>query len=81
MKTYGETLFERSVQQGVEQGRREEAVFYTLNLLNSRIGEVSVRAQARIRHLSIEQLHQLGFATGEFNQASDLTAWLRTHKH
>lgn len=80
METYAMTLIKRGMQQGVQQGRREEALAFVLRLLTRCLGSLSARAQARLRKLSLEQLEQLGEDLLNFKQASDLTTWLREHQ-
>jgi hypothetical protein len=88
METYSMTLIKQGVkegrqqglQQGLQQGRREEALAFVLRLLKRSLGNLSARAEARIRKLSLEQLEQLGEDLLNFKQASDLTTWLREHQ-
>jgi hypothetical protein len=68
---------EEGIQIGLQQGRQEEAVSILLRMLRRRLGSLSLRAEARVRKLTVSQLEQLGEALLDFEKASDLTAWLR----
>lgn len=68
---------QQGIEQGVQQGKREEALSFTMRLLTRRIGEVAPELQAQIQELTTSQLEELGVALLDFNNASDLAAWLQ----
>jgi Domain of unknown function (DUF4351) len=59
-------------QRGEINGRQD----FVLRLLKKRVGDVSAEVLARVMELSLEQLEDLYDAALDFNQMSDLTAWL-----
>jgi predicted transposase YdaD len=67
---------EIGLQQGLQQGSQQEALAISLRLLRHKIGELSPESEMRIRNLSVAQLEDLSLALLEFNDASDLAAWL-----
>ncbi|MDV2997604.1 MAG: hypothetical protein N4J56_007309 [Chroococcidiopsis sp. SAG 2025] len=64
-------------QEIIQEGRREEALLYTLRLLNRRIGTLTLDLQLQVQNLTTPQLEELGVALLDFNNAADLTAWLQ----
>ena len=76
MQTIAETLINEERQ----EGRQEEAVSILLRLLRRRPGSLSLRAEAGIRKLTLPQLEQPGEDLLDFEQAADLTAWLRNQQ-
>lgn len=70
---------ELGLEEGLEKGRQEEAANLVLRLLIRRFTQISKRAEAQIRRLSLMQLEQLSEALLDFSTASDLTAWLRAN--
>ncbi|MGF1481415.1 MAG: Rpn family recombination-promoting nuclease/putative transposase [Cyanophyceae cyanobacterium] len=61
---------------GRAEGRAEGEVILILRLLKRRIGKVPPQLQAQIQQLSLAQLEELGEAFLDFEQESDLEAWL-----
>lgn len=59
--------------------RQEEALAFTLRLLDKRVGPLDADTAQRLRKLSVEQLEELGVAVLDFKEAKDLTTWLRKH--
>jgi len=72
----------KAVKQGREQGRQEGIkagqLALIIRLLERRIGAVDSEVDSQIQQLSIDQLENLGEALLNFNDISDLTAWLQT---
>ena len=66
-------------QEGRQQGRRREARRLVLLQLQRRIGVVPAAQQRRIAVLSVEQLESLGAALLDFQDRSELDAWLAEH--
>lgn len=64
-------------QEIIQEGRREEALLYTLRLLNRRIGTIALDLQLQVQNLTTPQLEELGMALLDFNNASELAAWLQ----
>jgi predicted transposase/invertase (TIGR01784 family) len=69
-------MYQEIIQEGMQQGKREEALSFIMRLLAKRIGTVTLDLQLQIQNLTTTQLEELGEALLEFNNASDLTAWL-----
>ncbi|MBE9020747.1 DUF4351 domain-containing protein [Chroococcidiopsidales cyanobacterium LEGE 13417] len=64
-------------QEIIQEGRREEALLYTLHLLYRRIGTLTPNLQLQVQNLTTPQLEELGVALLDFNHASDLATWLQ----
>ena len=64
------------MEEGIEQGKQEEALSLVLRLLPRRIGAVVPALQQRIQQLSQAQLEDLAEALLDFSSAADLEAWL-----
>lgn len=63
-------------QEIIQEGKREEALSFTMRLLAKRIGTVTLDLQLQIQNLTTAQLEELGVALLDFNNASDLVTWL-----
>ena len=61
----------------LHKGERQEALKYTLRLLNRRFSEIDASIIERVRVLSTEQLEALGEEFFSFSNKSDLEAWLK----
>ncbi|MEG3928872.1 Rpn family recombination-promoting nuclease/putative transposase [Microcoleus sp. D3_18a_C4] len=72
----------KAVRIGTEKGRKEGIktgqIALIIRLLERRVGAVTPEVQTQIGELSIDQLENLGEALLNFNDISDLTAWLQT---
>jgi predicted transposase YdaD len=64
-------------QEGLREGRHEGERQLAFRLLRYRCGILSAGQEAAVRSLSLERLEQLAEALLDFNNASDLDAWLR----
>lgn len=64
------------MEQGLQQGRQEEALSLIMRQLPKRIGTVEPQLQERIRQLSLTQLEDLAEALLDFSQPADLVNWL-----
>jgi predicted transposase/invertase (TIGR01784 family) len=69
---------EEGIQQGLERGKKQEAVLLILRQLNRRVGALTPQLQERIQSLSTTQLEDLGEALLDFTTVADLEAWLAT---
>ena len=67
------------IEQGIQQGRSEEALRTALRLLHRRIGLFPATDEARVRALALEQLEQLSEDLLDFTSATDLNNWLTIH--
>ena len=67
---------EQGIEQGVLQGKQNEARSLVLRILRKRLGSLESDAEARVDGLSVEQLEQLAEAVLDFSSQSDLTRWL-----
>jgi len=74
---------EKGRKQGREEGREEGIktgqIALIVRLLERRVGAVTPEVQSQIGELSIAKLENLGEALLNFNEISDLAAWLQTH--
>jgi predicted transposase YdaD len=61
-------------QEGLEEGRRDEAAAMTLRQLNRRCGLLSEATTAQIQALPLEQLEALADALLDFQGPTDLAA-------
>ena len=68
---------EKGIEQGLQEGRRQEARSLVLRQLVRRLGSVTPELEAVIRQLSILQLEELAEALLDFSHEADLEAWLR----
>jgi flagellar biosynthesis/type III secretory pathway protein FliH len=66
---------EQGMERGIEQGIEREMAF-VLRLLTRHLGGLSSALEARIRHLSIEQVEALGEASLDFSSEADVITWL-----
>jgi hypothetical protein len=62
--------------EGKLEGSQEEALLYTLRLLNRRFGSVAPLLHSQIQQLSKSELENLGEAVLDFSTEADLMAWL-----
>ncbi|MEH2138446.1 DUF4351 domain-containing protein [Nostoc sp.] len=69
-------VYQRIIRQGIEQGRREEALSVVMRQLYRRIGIVTPELRSQIEALSLTQLEDLSEALLDFSTAADLTNWL-----
>ena len=67
------------MEEGLQQGRQEEALVLVLRLLARRIGPLELQLQQRIQQLSVSQLETLGEALLDFCDRTDLATWLDKH--
>lgn len=67
---------EQGRQEGLEAGRRQEALALVLRQLARRVGVVEPQLQERIQELEIAQIEDLGEALLDFTSKADLEAWL-----
>jgi predicted transposase YdaD len=68
------------LEEGREEGKREEALAYTMRLLTRRIGTVEPELEAQIRELATQELEDLGEALLDFSEPDDLDAWLQARQ-
>ncbi len=64
------------MEQGIQQGKREQAEAFVIRLTARRLGTVSPQLQERIQRLSIAQLEELGEALFDLTDLAALTTWL-----
>lgn len=65
------------MEEGLQQGRQEEAVALIMRQLPRRIGTVAPELQERIRQLSLAQLEDLAETLLDFSDVGDLVIWLQ----
>ncbi|MBV6625762.1 MAG: DUF4351 domain-containing protein [Rivularia sp. (in: Bacteria)] len=79
--TLKETRMYRDIkEEGREEGRETEARSLILRLLIRRVGELPSPVRQAVETLSLEQLENLGEALLDFNNMSNLQAWLEEVK-
>jgi hypothetical protein len=67
---------EQGIGQGVERGRKQEAVSMIKRMLTHRFGSLTPQLHSRITSLSVTQLEDLGEALLDFTVIGDLEVWL-----
>ena len=68
------------IQQGLQQGKHEEALALVLRLLRRRVGPLDATHEEQMRRLSLETLEDLSEALLDFTQVADVLTWLQTHQ-
>lgn len=68
--------FARGLQVGEQRGEQQGEQRLILRQLNRRIGELPESVQKQVESLTIDQLETLGEALLDFEQLTDLLAWL-----
>jgi predicted transposase YdaD len=78
---FSEEIMRESViyQDILEEGKREEALTYTMRLLKRRLVTVEPELEQQISRLSITQLENLGEALLDFSSPADLVTWLQAN--
>ncbi|MEW6496806.1 MAG: Rpn family recombination-promoting nuclease/putative transposase [Cyanobacteriota bacterium] len=71
-------IYQEILEEGREEGKREEALGYTMRLLRRWLGTVEPELEAQIRELTKQELEDLGEALLDFSEPADLTAWLES---
>jgi predicted transposase YdaD len=69
-------IFGHGLQEGRQEGRRDEAAAVALRLLNRRCGPLTDATTAQIQALPLEQLEALADALLDFTGPDDLATWL-----
>lgn len=69
-------IYQEILQEGKEEGKKEEAILFITRLLTWRFGKIDSTFQERIRSLSLEKLENLGVELLDFSEVADLEAWL-----
>lgn len=64
------------IQQGIEEGEKEEAIALVSRLIRKRFPENNKNIKETLRNLSVEQLELLAESLFDFNCADDSTQWL-----
>ncbi|MDQ2098009.1 MAG: Rpn family recombination-promoting nuclease/putative transposase [Tychonema bourrellyi B0820] len=72
----GSVIYQEIREDGLLEGRKNEALSFLSRLLIRRIGPIAPPIQEQIQTLSVEELEDLGEALLDFSEASDLTNWL-----
>ena len=68
------------MEQGIAEGKTEEARSLVLRQLTRRLGTLPATAEAQVQALALPQLEALGEALLDFSALSDLTEWLQIHQ-
>ncbi len=71
--------WEKGLLEGRQEGRREEALRFTLRLLHRRVENLPLAVQKRVEKLPLEKLEALGEALLDFESLADLRAWLKAN--
>ncbi|MEG4507462.1 Rpn family recombination-promoting nuclease/putative transposase [Microcoleus sp. F6_B4] len=72
----GSVIYQEIREDGLLEGRKNEALSFLSRLLTRRIGTIAPETTEQIQTLSVEELEDLGEALLDFSEASDLTNWL-----
>jgi predicted transposase YdaD len=73
-------VYREARDEGLTEGRIEEAQSFVLRLLNRRLERIAASTEAQILSLSLSQFKELGKALLDSGLASDLNSWLeQTH--
>ncbi|MCG9891442.1 MAG: Rpn family recombination-promoting nuclease/putative transposase [Thermosynechococcaceae cyanobacterium MS004] len=72
-------VYQEALEEGREEGRRQEALEIMLRFLRRRLGVLESTVETQIELLSLVQLEALGEALLDFGDESDLLNWLREH--
>ncbi len=64
------------MEEGLQQGAKNEALTYTMRLLTHRLGLIPPQSQDQISQLTVSQLENLGVSVLDFRVPEDLTHWL-----
>ncbi|MEG4444856.1 Rpn family recombination-promoting nuclease/putative transposase [Microcoleus sp. AT9_B5] len=72
----GSVIYQEIREDGLLEGRKNEALSFLSRLLTRRIGPIAPETTEQIQTLSVEELEDLGEALLDFSEASDLTNWL-----
>ncbi len=73
-------VYQRIIRQGIEQGRKEEALSVVLRQLTRRIGMIALELRSQLEALSVTQLEELSEALLDFSTTADLVGWLQNHQ-
>jgi predicted transposase YdaD len=76
----GSVIYQEIREDGLLEGRKNEALSFLSRLLTRRIGPIAPETTEQIQTLSVEELEDLGEALLDFSSASDLTNWLNEHQ-
>ncbi|MEG3930687.1 MULTISPECIES: Rpn family recombination-promoting nuclease/putative transposase [unclassified Microcoleus] len=76
----GSVIYQEIREDGLLEGRKNEALSFLSRLLIRRIGTIAPETTEQIQTLSVEELEDLGEALLDFSEASDLTNWLNEHQ-
>jgi predicted transposase/invertase (TIGR01784 family) len=71
-------VYQEALEEGRQEGQREEGLSLVLQLLNRRLGSIEPEVEAQVRGLSLHQLESLGVAVLDFGDVLDLQNWLRS---
>ncbi|MEM7712983.1 MAG: DUF4351 domain-containing protein [Cyanobacteria bacterium P01_A01_bin.68] len=72
-------IYQDIIQRGEQRGKKQEALQFTMRLLNRRIGNLNSEIQQQVNTLSTTQLEDLGEALLDFSSQNDLTTWLENN--
>ena len=67
------------MEEGIQQGKQEEALALVLRLLRRRLGTWDTALEEQIRRLSLAEIEDLGEALLDFEHITDVVAWLQAH--
>ncbi|PIG90719.1 DUF4351 domain-containing protein [Gloeocapsopsis sp. IPPAS B-1203] len=73
-------IYQEILAEGEQQGREVEGRSLVLRQLNRRVGELPQDLQTQIESLSLEQLENLAEALLDFQEITDIDAWLAENR-
>ncbi len=72
-------ILQKGLEQGLNQGKKQEATALILGMLNRRFGSLEPDVRERLDSLTTNQLEELSLAFLDFSQVTDLVNWLQSH--
>lgn len=69
------------MEQGIQQGKTEEALLLVLRLLKKRFGTIDAELESKLSQLTLEKIEELSESLLDFSSYEDLTNWLNLHSN
>lgn len=73
-------IYQEILEEGREEGKRQEALEYTMRLVRRWLGTEEPELEAQIQELTKQELEDLGEALLDFSEPAELTAWLESRQ-
>jgi predicted transposase/invertase (TIGR01784 family) len=72
-------ILQKGLEQGLNQGKKQEATALILGMLNRRFGSLETDIRERLDSLTTPQLEELSLELFDFSDLTDLMTWLESH--